>query len=235
MTRLKIKYLALFRDLTGLSEEDLDIQGEAVTVREIIEILAEKYPSLKSYVESEEVIVVADGKPLQLSEKVSANSELLIMPPISGGSSYAFIDKIDPPRVLDGLLKSLDDKAGAVMVFIGRVKGSIEGNRVNELYYEVVEPLSTSTLSRIGEEESKNHGLIRSVIYHKKGSAKPGEPVLFIAVASEGRKEALQALQSILERVKHEAYVWKLERREDGDYWIIGDHKRVPRQPSSNA
>ena len=230
--KVKIRYLSLFRDLTGKSEEYLEIPGTEATVKELLEEVMKKYAQLKSYVEGGEFIVVADGRPLQQNDKVMDASEVILMPPISGGAQYAFVEKIEPTRVLDGMLKALDDRAGAVVIFIGRVKGTVDGSRVNQLYYETIEPLSTSTLAKIGEEESQKHSLLYSTIYHKKGPAEPGEPVLFIGVASQGREEAIQALHSILERVKHEAYVWKLEKREDGEYWIIGDRKRVPRQAS---
>ncbi|AKG39243.1 MAG: molybdenum cofactor biosynthesis protein [Infirmifilum uzonense] len=232
--QVKIRYLSLFRDLVGKGDEVLEIQGQEATVKTVLDLVLERHPSLKDYFEAGEIIIVNNGRVLQVSDKVAADSELILMPPVSGGSPYAFIDRVDPVLILDGLLKALDDGAGAVAIFIGRVKGKVQGKSVNELYYEALEPLATSTLTSIGEEEAKKHSLIYSTIYHKKGSAKPGEPVLFIGVASERRDVALRALRDILERVKHEVYVWKLEKREDGEFWILGDGRRIPRPYSAH-
>lgn len=227
--KAKVKYIALYRDLAGTSEEFIELPEDS-SVRNLLDIVALRHQSLKEHLDSGEALVLVDGKTAQIDEKLRDGCEIVIMPPISGGSSYGFVDEIDPVKYLDGFLKSLGDEVGAVAVFIGRVKRIIDGRHVEELDYEVLEPRSTETLSRIGEEETRKHGLYSACIYHKKGRALPGEPVLFIAVSSKSRKDALSALSEILERVKHEAFVWKLEKREDGDYWILGDSKRVPRR-----
>lgn len=229
--QVKVKFISLFRDIAGRSDDVLEVPGAENTLGRVLSVISEKYPRLKEFISSGEFVVLVNSKAAEPNDSVREGDEVIIMPPISGGSHYAFVDRVDPIALLDGMLKALDDKAGAVAIFIGRVKGVIDGNRVNELHYETLEPLSTSTLAKIGEEESQKHKLFYAAVYHKRGAAKPGEPVLFIGVAAEGRREALEALREILERVKHEAYVWKLERREDGEYWIIGDRKRVPKPP----
>jgi molybdopterin synthase catalytic subunit len=146
-----------------------------------------------------------------------------------------FRDEIRPGELLEEALSALGDDVGALAVFVGRVKGVVEGRRVESLEYEVLEPQASLALQKICEQEAEKHGLACVRVYHKKGLARVGEPVLFIAAASRGRREALEALGEILERVKHEAFVWKLERREDGEYWILGDSKRVPRAQASSA
>ncbi|QOJ78316.1 molybdenum cofactor biosynthesis protein MoaE [Infirmifilum lucidum] len=227
--QVKVKFISLFRDIVGHSDDVLEVPEAENTLSRVLSIISEKYPRLKEYISSGEFVVLVNSKVAEPNDSVREGDEVIIMPPISGGSHFAFVDRVDPIALLDGMLKALDDKAGAVAIFIGRVKGVVDGKIVNELHYETLEPLSTSTLAKIGEEESQKHMLLYTAIYHKRGPAKPGEPVLFIGVAAEGRREALEALREVLERVKHEAYVWKLERREDGEYWIIGDRKRVPR------
>jgi len=146
-----------------------------------------------------------------------------------------FRDEIHPGELLEEVLSALGEDVGAVAVFVGRVKGIVEGKSVDALEYEVLEPHATLALQKICEEEVGKHNLAGVRVYHKRGVAKVGEPVLFIAAASERRREALEALREILERVKHEAFVWKLERREDGEYWVLGDSKRVPRGQASSA
>jgi molybdopterin synthase catalytic subunit len=139
---------------------------------------------------------------------------------------------VNPDELLGKFLNSLGEDAGAVAIFIGRVKGKVGVFRVFSLSYETAEPHSTQSLEKIAREELEKNSLQGVMIYHKRGEALPGEPVLFIAVASKARKEAIRVLESTLERVKHEAYVWKLEKREDGEFWIVGDGMRVPRQKS---
>ncbi|MEM4443729.1 MAG: molybdenum cofactor biosynthesis protein MoaE [Thermofilum sp.] len=226
--KVSVKYIALYRDLAGTSEEIIELPGES-SVRDLLEAVALKHHALGEYLGSGEAVVLVDGKAAQMSDRLRDGCEVVVMPPISGGSNYGFVEKIDPAKYLEAFLSGLSDDVGAVAVFIGRVKSVIDDKQVENLEYEVLEPHSTEALASIGEEEARKHALRSVCIYHKKGSALPGEPVLFIAVASRGRREALAALEEILERVKHEAFVWKLERREDGEYWILGDSRRVPR------
>ena len=117
---------------------------------------------------------------------------------------------------------------GAVCMFIGVVKGRVEGKEVKSLEYEAYEPYSSEILRRIAEEEEG--GEIAEVrIYHAVGALRPGDISLVISVVGLSREVAIEKLRKVLERVKHEVPIFKLERREDGDYWVIGDGKRERR------
>jgi len=45
-----------------------------------------------------------------------------------------------------------------------------------------------------------------------------------------GRREALETLSRVLERVKAEPPIFKLEKRDDGEYYIIGESRRVKKE-----
>ncbi|MEM4691399.1 MAG: molybdenum cofactor biosynthesis protein MoaE, partial [Desulfurococcaceae archaeon] len=62
------------------------------------------------------------------------------------------------------------------------------------------------------------------------GNLKPGEPTVYMAVASISRKEALETASRVRERIKKEVPIFKLEKRVDGEYWVIGDGIRVSRR-----
>ena len=117
---------------------------------------------------------------------------------------------------------------GALCLFIGVVKGKVEGKEVKSLEYEAYEPYSDEVLNRIAEEEEG--GEIAEVrIYHSVGALRPGDISLIISVVGLSREAAIEKLGKVLERVKHEVPIFKLEKREDGDYWVIGDGKRERR------
>ncbi len=124
---------------------------------------------------------------------------------------------------------------GAVVVFVGVVKGLVEGAAVSELKYEAYEELAEKILTRIAEEEMRKHGLGAVAIYHRVGDLKPGDTTVYIVVAARGRREGFAAAAEILNRVKHEAPIYKLEVREDGEFWVIGDGERVPRPPAQRG
>lgn len=222
-----MRFFSLIKDLTGKSEDYVELRGD--TVSELLVELGRRYPKLGEWLKEEEVIVLVNGDIASHEHRIEEGDEIAIVPPLSGGAHGHFVERIRPEKELSAFLKALPPEAGAVAVFIGVVKGVVEGRRVAELAYEVYEPYASDRLAELVCEEIEKHGLATAIVLHKRGVATPGEPVLFVAVASRGRKEALSGLTSIVERVKREALVWKLERREDGEYWVTSEGKRIER------
>jgi molybdopterin synthase catalytic subunit len=137
--------------------------------------------------------------------------------------------EIDLGRIIEELKPLGREGYGAIVAFVGMVKGIVDGVGVDELRYEAYEELAEKMLAKIAEDETMKHGLGAVIIYHRVGDLKPGEATVYIVVAARGRKEGFQAAAEILDRVKHEAPIYKLEVREDGEFWVIGDGERVPR------
>ena len=119
--------------------------------------------------------------------------------------------------------------AGAIVSFVGFVKGVVEGRRVYELYYEAVREYAEEMLYRIAEKYSTAPGVGDIAIYHYHGSRRPGDYTVYIMVTAVDRHQAFTTAAMVLEEVKHRAPIYKLERREDGEYWILGDRTRIPR------
>lgn len=124
----------------------------------------------------------------------------------------------------------LDHYVGGIGLFIGLVKGKVNGSTVLSLEYSSIKDLAEKAMSQIAYEISEKYDLKGVLIYHRVGDLKPGETTLVIAVAGKSRVSVMPALAETLERVKKEVPVFKLEHRSDGDYWIIGDSTRIPRK-----
>ena len=120
------------------------------------------------------------------------------------------------------------ERGGALVVFMGFVKGVVEGEEVEYLEYSVYEGYAEEALCRIAREVAERHGVLEAHVYHRVGRLRAGEPTIYILVAAKSRREAFRAAEELLERVKHEAPVFKLEKRRSGEYWVLGD-KRIPR------
>jgi molybdopterin synthase catalytic subunit len=119
--------------------------------------------------------------------------------------------------------------AGSLVVFMGFVKGLVDGRRVGFLEYEAVEDLALQKLREIADWAAGIEGVYAVEIVHRVGRLRPGEPTIYIFVVAEPRQLAFRLASEILDRVKKEVPVYKLEGREDGEYWILGDHTRIPR------
>jgi molybdopterin synthase catalytic subunit len=139
-------------------------------------------------------------------------------------------EQLDLNSLVNTMLK-LDEHCGAITLFIGLVKGLVEGDKkVYELEYTIVKNAALKIMEKIAREEAEKYKLSHVVIWHRIGSLKPGEVTIVIAVLAENRKSSFAAAEEILERVKSEVPIFKLEKRSDGEYWVIGSELRVKRE-----
>ncbi len=140
---------------------------------------------------------------------------------------------------LDSTLKALARQAarkgcGALVMFMGFVKGVVDGSTVKELLYEAHESYALRKLREIGEWAVKELGVEDAVILHRVGALRPGDPTIYVITTAKTRGKAFEAAAQILERVKHEAPIYKLEVREDGEYWVLGNGKRLRRESTGS-
>ena len=63
-------------------------------------------------------------------------------------------------------------------------------------------------------------GIEDVAIVHRLGHVEIGEISLVVAVASPHRKEAFEACQYVVDRLKQTVPVWKKEVFQDGHVWI---------------
>ena len=132
------------------------------------------------------------------------------------------VERLSPVGDVVEELRRASENVGAVLVFLGVVRGTSSGKRVLRLEYEAHGELAPKVLLELLEEAKAKHGIIDGVIEHKIGAAGVGEPVMCIAVASEHRQEGFRALVELVERVKQEAPIWKKEVTEEGEHWVEG-------------
>ena len=128
--------------------------------------------------------------------------------------------KLDDMNMLIAELKKTSREAGAVVVFVGVVRGTRNNEEVLRLEYEAHEVLAPEKISKIIDELKSKYGIFDAVVEHKTGTVQVGEEVMFALVASKHRKEAFQALAELVDRVKHEVPIWKKEVTDKDAYWV---------------
>ena len=134
---------------------------------------------------------------------------------------YASItDKLSKLDELIGKMKEKSEEIGAVLVFIGVVRGMSPLGKVIRLEYEAHEKLAQNKLNEILHDVKKKYGIIDAIVEHRKGSVSRGEDIVYVVVASRHRKEGFKALIEIVERLKREVPIWKKEVTEHGYRWI---------------
>ena len=123
---------------------------------------------------------------------------------------------IDPIALLGDFSRSVDG-VGAIVSFTGVVRG--EGG-VAELWLDHHPTLTEQSISFVAEEARKRFALQALVIVHRVGGVAPGEPIVFVAAAASHRREAFDAVDHVMDRLKTDVPFWKRETGSGGTRWI---------------
>lgn len=124
---------------------------------------------------------------------------------------------VDQPIDLAGLLAGgHHPAAGAVVLFSGEVRESNRGKRVAFLEYEAHVPLAEKMVAEILAEARERWNLTVAIAQHRIGRVEIGETAVVVITASAHRSEAYIANRHIIDRIKHEAPIWKCEHYPDG-------------------
>ena len=106
--------------------------------------------------------------------------------------------------------------AGAVVLFSGEVRNSNKGQAVDFLEYEAYATLATKLIEEILAEAREKWQLLIAVAQHRTGKVAVGDTAVVVITACAHRSEAYAANRYIIDRIKHEAPIWKCEHYADG-------------------
>ncbi|MBP1326144.1 molybdopterin synthase catalytic subunit [Leucobacter exalbidus] len=109
--------------------------------------------------------------------------------------------------------------AGAVVMFHGIIRNHDGGESVTALDYSS-HPDAETFLARVVNEERERTG-IRLAAVHRVGALGIGDAALVAAAASAHRREAFDAIERLVERIKHEVPIWKRQHYTDrSSEWV---------------
>lgn len=113
-----------------------------------------------------------------------------------------------------------DADVGAVIAFVGVVRGSTDGREVRYLEYEAYPEMAEEVLQQIAGEVRERWRTIREVaIVHRVGRLEIGETSVVIALSAAHREEVFDAVRYAVDRLKEVAPIWKKEVWTDGAEW----------------
>lgn len=103
------------------------------------------------------------------------------------------------------------DASGAVVTFLGTTRLYTDGKRVLYLEYEAYRPMADRMLEETVKEIRNRWNICDLAIAHRLGRLEIGEISLVIAVSAPHRKEAFEACQYAVDRIKQTVPIWKKE------------------------
>lgn len=111
---------------------------------------------------------------------------------------------------------------GAVVAFVGYVRDFNEGREVAGMFLEHYPGMTEKALDKIVVEAEQRWPLLKVEVLHRIGALEPGEPIVFVGVASAHRQAAFDACNFIMDYLKTRAPFWKKEQTSEGPRWVEG-------------
>jgi len=109
---------------------------------------------------------------------------------------------------------------GAVVTFLGQVREFGDRRDVTGLFLEHYAGMTERVLSQHITSACQRWSLSGVVIVHRIGEMMLGENIVGVVVASQHRQAAFDAVQFLMDFLKHDAPFWKQEVTKNGAEWV---------------
>jgi molybdopterin synthase catalytic subunit len=137
-------------------------------------------------------------------------------------SSVTFARLSGSPILLEDCLSAVGaDDAGAVVSFSGIVRNHDAGRAVTLLEYEA-HPSAEGILASVADSVAADFPTVRIAIEHRTGALEVGDVALACAVSSAHRADAFAACARLVDEVKRQVPIWKLQHFADGTTEWVG-------------
>ena len=218
--RVTVRLFAGLRERAGTDRLQIELPEDA----KVADVLAAMASTPVGELRPRECVVAVNREYANADEPVNAGDEVALVPPVSGGESPVRSVRVTGEPLDVGALAAAvrDARAGGVVVFEGVTR------EVPELDYEAYAEMAQAKLEHIAAEEAERHGLCAVAIAHRTGTVALSEPSVIVAASAPHRGEAFAGARALIDRVKAEAPIWKVELTEDGPRRVEGTLPPVP-------
>jgi len=206
--KISVRLFAGLRERAGASHVELEVPDDAV-VRDVLKAM-DLAPG--------QCVVALNREYAPADARVLATDEVALIPPVSGGAGAVRLAEVTgEPLDLAAVATAVrDPAAGAVVCFEGVTR------EVEALDYEAYAEMARGRLEAIGEEEAVRHGLCAVALVHRTGRVPLSEPSVIVAASAPHRGEAFAGARALIDRVKAEAPIWKVELTPEGARRVEG-------------
>ena len=98
---------------------------------------------------------------------------------------------------------------GAVVNFLGVVRGSEEGKNISAIEYEAFQSMAEHQFNLLFDEMEKRWPVESVRLVHRVGVVKVNEPSLWVEIVAPHRGEAFAACQWLIDEMKRVVPIWK--------------------------
>ena len=191
---VSVRLFAGLRERAGASHVDVDLPDGAT----VADLLAAMDLAPRS------CVAAINREYAEPAAPIAPGDEVALVPPVSGGAAAVRVTG-EPLEVAALSAAVRDPRAGAVVLFEGVTR------TVPELEYEAYAEMAEARIARIAAEEAERHGLCAVAVEHRTGTVPLGEPSVIVAASAPHRGEAFAGARAVIDRVKAEAPIWKVE------------------------
>jgi|TARA_B100001750_G_C15339286_1_gene511407 molybdopterin synthase catalytic subunit len=117
-------------------------------------------------------------------------------------------------------ISNKDKNIGAIVSFVGLVRKKTKTKSLISMKIEQYSKMLKKEIAKIEKKARHRWKLTDVIIIHRYGALKPGDKIVFVATASQHRKEAFQSCEFIIDWLKVKAPIWKEERMTNNKLWV---------------
>ena len=121
--------------------------------------------------------------------------------------------------------KLLKKNSGAIVTFIGIVRGEKKTKKIQSIYIECYLKMAEKELKKVEMIANKKWKLNNCIIIHRYGKIRPEEKIVYVATSAEHRKNAFKACEFIIDYLKTKAPFWKIEKINSKEIYVQSKKK----------
>jgi len=127
-------------------------------------------------------------------------------------------EKIDTQALLESVSSP---KSGASVLFVGTTRQFTGERETTFLSYECYQEMAITKLKELCDRAAEKWPIEQSAIVHRIGQVDIEEASVAVAVSTPHRKDAFEAAEWLMDRLKEEVPIWKKEHGIDGNQqWV---------------
>lgn len=130
-------------------------------------------------------------------------------------------DPFKEDLALQQQIQSRGASSGAMVAFVGRVRGNDQQTPLKTLTLEHFPKVTENEILRIAKKAAQRWTLEAATVIHRVGSLTPGENIVLTLTYARHRHDAYEANRFIMDYLKTQAPFWKKETFFNGEsHWV---------------